>query len=110
MLHHSTIRRVHEWAIATRGELTLAQAMSALNLAKSTVYGALAALEKAGFATRRKVKSTGTTPLDYWTVTGSADDILRKFCADLPPERPPLAAFEQVRDVFEYAERCAKGW
>lgn len=115
MLHHSTIRRVHDWATAQAGPVTVYRAADALSLGKKTIQNSFLELMQAGFATRENQPPVGTfggknppppRAVQLWTVTGSPEQVMRKFGADVPPDRMPLELFEHCPSIWEYGDRC----
>lgn len=117
MLHHSTIRRVHDWATAQHGPVTVYKAADALSLSKWSIQNSLLELEEAGFATREDQPAIGNfggknppppRPVQLWTMTGTPEKVMRRFGNDVPPERMPLELIEHCPSIWEYGERCRK--
>lgn len=100
----SAIRRVHAWAAARSAPYFYDRDVTfALMMPRPVVIAVLEELEELGVAHE---SDSG------WRVHGDCEALERALDAMEDATAPPapdapLTAIERVRDVFEYAERCA---
>lgn len=98
----TAIRRVHAWATSRAvPHFSESDVTFGLMMKRPVVIAVLEALEECGIAAETE---------EGWQILGHREALeqeLAKIDDDTPPSPSELRPIERVRDVFEYAERCA---